>query len=238
LQFDKGDEIDMKRIPFALLALLTGLDAGAVRGQGKYPPLSDYLMPDDAEIGLARTAAPASISDRATIKILRKSGYEVARQGDNGVVCMVMRGFSAPTFTPVQFRDLVYDPTIRAPICFTPPAARTAMPYYELRTRLAMAGKGPDQIAESLQTAYSKGELPRRDAVTFAYMWSGHQHLGPGIGAWRPHMMVFAPNYDNQMVGGNEFGSALPQVSDDAGTPFAVVVIPVDEKLAVKTHFK
>jgi hypothetical protein len=238
VQFDKGDEIDMKRIPFVLLALLTGLDAGAVRAQGKYPPLSEYLMPDDAEIGLARTAAPAGISDRATIKILKRSGYEVARQGDNGVVCMVMRGFSAPTFTPVQFRDLVYDPTIRAPICFTPPAARTAMPYYELRTRLAMAGKGPEQIAESLQAAYSKGELPKRDEVTFAYMWSAHQHLGPGIGAWRPHMMVFAPNYDNAMVGGNEFGSALPQVSDDAGTPFAVVVIPVDEKLAVKTHFK
>jgi len=70
--------------------------------------------------------------------------------------------------------------------------------------------------------------------VTFAYMWSAHQHLGPGIGAWRPHLMVFAPYYDNAMVGGNEFGSALPQVTDDAGTPFAVVVIPVDEKLAVK----
>jgi len=25
----------------------------------------------------------------------------------------------------------------------------------------------------------------------------------------------------------------LPQLSDDAGTPFAVVVIPVDDKLAV-----
>jgi hypothetical protein len=195
-------------------------------------------MPRDAEIGLARTAAPASISGRATIKILTKSGYEVAREGDNGVVCMVMRGFAAPTYSPAQFRDLVYDPTVHAPICFTPPAARSAMPYYELRTKLAMAGKGPDQIAESLQAAYIKGELPRRDAVTFAYMWSAHQHLGSGIGAWRPHMMVFAPYYDNSMVGGNEFGSALPQVTDDAGTPFAVVVIPVDEKLFVNTQVK
>jgi hypothetical protein len=228
----------MKRITFVLLALLTGVNAGAMRGQVKYPPLSEYLMPRDAEIALARSAAPANISDRATIKILTKSGFEVAREGDNGVVCMVMRAFSAPTYTPAQFRDLVYDPTVHAPICFTPPAARTAMPYYELRTRLAMAGKGPDQIAESLQAAYIKGELPRRDAVTFAYMWSAHQHLGPGIGAWRPHLMVFAPYYDNSMVGGNEFGSALPQLSDDAGTPFAVVVIPVDEKLAVKIQLK
>ena len=34
-------------------------------------------------------------------------------------------------------------------------------------------------------------------------------------------------------VGGNPFGSLLPQLSDDAGTPFAVVVIPVDDQLAV-----
>lgn len=97
-----------------------------------------------------------------------------------------------------------------------------------------MEGKTPDQIAAGLLEAYIKGAIPRRDAVTFAYMWSGHQHLGPGIGAWHPHMMVFAPHYENAMVGGHEFGSVLPQVSDDAGTPFAVVVIPVDDKLAVK----
>ncbi len=48
-------------------------------------------------------------------------------------------------------------------------------------------------------------------------------------------MMVFAPNYENSMLGGNEFGSPLPQVSDDAGTPFTVVLIPVDDKLAIKT---
>jgi hypothetical protein len=225
----------MKKSTLMWLVLLASLDASTVRAQGpKYPPVSEYMMARDPEMALARSAAPASISDRATIKILTKSGYEVAREGDNGVVCMVMRGFSAPTYTPAQFRDLVYDPTVHAPICFTPPAARSVMPYYELRTKLAMEGKGPDQIAEGLQAAYIKGELPRRDAVSFAYMWSAHQHLGPGIGAWHPHMMVFAPYYDNAMVGGNAFGTPLPQVTDDAGTPFAVVVIPVDDTLAVK----
>jgi len=49
------------------------------------------------------------------------------------------------------------------------------------------------RIAARIQEAYIKGELPRRDDVTFAYMWSAHQHLGPGIGAWHPHLMVFAP---------------------------------------------
>lgn len=40
------------------------------------------------------------------------------------------------------------------------------------------------------------------------------------------------------MLGGNEFGTPLPIVTDDGGTPFAVVVIPVDDKLAVKTYMK
>ena len=40
------------------------------------------------------------------------------------------------------------------------------------------------------------------------------------------------------MVGGNEFGSLLPQVSDDAGTPFTVVVIPIDDRLAIKAGAK
>ena len=29
-------------------------------------------------------------------------------------------------------------------------------------------------------------------------------------------------------------GSPLPQLSDDAGTPFALVVIPVDDSLAIR----
>jgi hypothetical protein len=205
---------------------------------GEYPLIEEYLMPQANEIALAKSAAPANISEQATVKVLTRSGYEVAQKGDNGSVCMVMRGFSAPTYTPAQFRNLIYDPSVLAPICFTPPAAREVLPYYEMRTKLAMQGKNPDEIAEGLQAAYTKGELPRRDVVSFAYMWSADQQLGPGIGHWHPHVMVFAPYYDNSMVGGNTFGSPLPQLTDDAGTPFAVVVIPVDEKLALKAEVK
>src|SRR5262249_28688308 len=198
-----------------------------------YPPLQDYLMSRDAEIAMAQTAAPSSIAGRATIRVLTTAGYQVVREGQNGFVCEVMRGWSAPTYTPAQFRDFTYDATIRAPICFDPIASRTVLPYYELRSKLGMQGKTPDEIAQGAAAAYAEGRLPKRDAVSFGYMWSAGQHLGQGIGHWRPHMMVFAPYYENATVGGNEFGSPLPQLSDDAGTPFAVVVIPVDPALAV-----
>jgi hypothetical protein len=222
----------------ATILIFTVVVRGQTEVAAQYRPLSEYLMSKDSEVGLARSAAPENISGRATIKILTASGYQVAREGDNGFVCMVMRGWSAPTYTPAQFRDLIYNPKVRAPICFDPVASRTVLPYYELRSRLGMEGKTPDQIAEALQAAYVKGKLPKREAVSFAYMWSADQNLGPGIEHWHPHMMIFAPYYENSMMGGNEFGAPLPQVSDDAGTPFTVVVIPVDHKLAIKAQSK
>jgi hypothetical protein len=217
-----------------LLVLLSLLVLPAAAGAQKaYPPIAQYLMPREAEIAMARSAAPPSIADRATVKVLTKAGYEIASQGDNGAVCLVMRGFTAPTYTPAPLRDLVYDATIRAPICFAAPAVRTVLPYYELRTTLALGGKHPDQIATAIEAAYVRGELPRRDGVTFAYMFSAHQHLGE-VGAWHPHMMVFAPYADRATVGETPFGGTLPTVTDDAGTPFAVLVIAVDEKQFVK----
>jgi len=224
--------------PTLIIMILVTLSSPLRAQNTKYPPLSEYMMDRDAEMALASSAAPAKVSSRATIKILTTAGYQVARQGDNGFVCIVMRGWVAPTYTPTQVRDLVYDAKLRAPICFDPIASRNVMPYYELRTKLAMDGKTPDQIGDGVQAAYAKGLLPKRDEVSFAYMWSADQNLGAGAGAWHPHMMVFAPYYENSMLGGHDFASPLPNVSDDAGTPFAVVVISVDDKLAIKAQPK
>jgi len=227
--------MEMKISIVTPMFLFVALSGAQLRAQDhKYPPIGEYLMAADAETALAKSAAPPNVSDHATIKLLSLSGYQVAHEGTNGFVCMVMRGFAAPTYTPSQLRDLVYDSALRAPICFDPSAARTVMPFYELRTKLGMEGKAPEQIAAGVQAAYVKGELPKRSEVSFAYMWSADQNLGGGVGHWHPHMMVFCPYYENSMLGNNPFGAPLPQVTDDAGTPFAVVVIAVNEKLAIK----
>lgn len=199
----------------------------------KYPPLSEYMMSPDAEVALARSAAPDGVSDHATIMVLTTAGYKVTTQGDNGFVCMVMRGWGAPTFTPEPNRNLVYDPQTRAPICFNPVAVRTVLPYQELRAKLAMEGKSPAEIANAVEEAYVKGDLPKMEAVGFGYMFSAAQKLGPA-GAWHPHMMVYTPYYTNAMLGGNSGDDMLPAISDDEGTPFAVTVIPVEHELAVK----
>jgi hypothetical protein len=228
----------MRKIMAALVLVILSMQVATVLGQpAKYPPLSEYMMPQDAEVALAKSAAPQNISDQATIRVLTTSGYQVVHQGDNGFVCMVMRGFTgAPTFAPAQLRMLInYDPKTRAPICFDPNAVKTVLPYYDLRTKLGLEGKTPDQITEAVRAAYDHGKIPKRAGVSFAYMWSADQILGPS-GHWHPHMMVFAPNYENSMLGNNDPGSHLPAVGDDAGTPLAILVIPVDEKLFVKAQ--
>lgn len=208
-------------------AIASASTASTAETPKQYPPLSAYMMPPEAEIALARSAGPETVSAHATVKILTETGFKIAAQGDNGFTCLVLRGWSAPSFSPAPMRDIVYDATLRAPICYDPNASRTVLPLQELRTDLAMHGNDPDSIARGVATAYASGKLPKMESVAFAYMWSAHQFLGKGIGAWHPHMMVYAPFYENAMLGNNPMLGGLPVVVDDAGTPFAVVVIPV-----------
>jgi hypothetical protein len=161
----------MRKIMAALVLVILSMQVATVRGQAlKYPPLSEYMMPRDAEVALAKSAAPQNISDQATIRVLTSSGYQVVHKGDNGFVCMVMRGFTgAPTFAPAQLRMFInYDPKTRAPICFDPNAVKTVLPYYDLRTKLGLEGKTPDQITEAVKAAYDHGKIPKRAGVSFA----------------------------------------------------------------------
>ncbi|MGO4285921.1 hypothetical protein, partial [Bosea sp. TAB14] len=128
-------------------------------------------MPRDHEVAMAKSAAPAHISDHATIKVLTPTGYETVHEGDNGFVCIVMRGWAnSGIYTPVQFRELGYNSKIRAPVCFTPGAVRVALPLAEMKDMMGLQGKTPDQIAQAVETAYATGKLPQRREVTFAYM--------------------------------------------------------------------
>jgi hypothetical protein len=223
------------RRTITLLVFAVGLGTASLRGQNaKYPPLSEYMMEPDAEISLAKSAAPEKISEHATIKVLTATGYKVVSEGNNGFVCIVMRGWSAPMFTPVKDRELVYYSKLRAPICFDEVASRTVLPYQELRTKLGLEGKDSDAITSGVAAAYSLGELPKMEGVAFAYMWSADSNLGPGVGAWHPHMMVYAPYYKGSMLGNSECEEPMPCVASDAGTPFALVVIPVHGTTAIK----
>jgi len=116
-------------LAFVLHFLLSpaSLPARAQAGN-PYPamaPLDQYLISDqNSEIALARSAAPASISDDAEIMVLRPNGFKTAVKGTNGFLCLVERSWGAATDFP-EF----WNPKIRAPHCFNPQAAKTFAPF-------------------------------------------------------------------------------------------------------------
>ena len=116
-------------------------------------PLPQYLMPRDAEISLARSAAPKSISDDATILLLTKNGYQRAVRGTNGFVCMVARPWSAD-FDDPDF----WDPRLRAPICYNALAAKSQEAATIKRTQVVLAGGSKAQVFNSIKAAIDSGE--------------------------------------------------------------------------------
>jgi hypothetical protein len=223
--------VTMNRVAFAVFMMLAVQAVVGARDR-KYAPFSEYEMARESEVALARSAAPETISSHATIKVLTREGYQEAVKGTNGFLCLVMRSWSA-----APDPEATYYAKLRAPICFDPVATRTVAPAEELRTRLGLEGKPPDAIAREVAYRYGLGQLPRMEGVAFAYMWSASSDTGPGFGAWHPHMMVYAPYYQNSMLGGNEVGGHAPFVAG-GGTPFSTVLIVVDDTFAIKAREK
>ena len=129
-------------------------DAHAQSAKTSYPsmpPLDQYLMERSAEIALARSAAPESISRDAEVLVLGRHGYESADKGKNGFVCMVERSWTAGIDDP----DF-WNPKLRAAICFNAPAARTYLPITIKKTELVLAGRSKAQMFEGIKIAFEK----------------------------------------------------------------------------------
>ena len=107
-------------------------------------PLDQYLMDRDAEITMARSAAPPSIAKDATVMVLGRHGYETAVEGKNGFVCVVGRSWDLPKNNPAY-----WDPKIHGPICLSAPGARSFLPIYLKKTELAIAGRSKTQIEDA-----------------------------------------------------------------------------------------
>ena len=149
---------------FALVIALSPLCPARAQDSGpayeRMVPIDQYLMADrNAEIALARNAAPESISRDAEVLLLGRHGYETAVKGKNGFVCIVERSWMAP-FDDPEFLN----PDQRLPLCLNPPAARTHLPLTFKMTDLALAGLSKTQMFNGIKAAFDKKELPRAGA--------------------------------------------------------------------------
>ena len=151
-------------------------------------PIEQYRMDRDAEIAMARTAAPPSISRDAEILVLGQKNFETAVHGKNGFVCLVGRAFAGPLNNP-EF----WNPKNRSPICLNPPAARSLMPYAMKETGMALAGASKAQIIDAIRTAVAKKELGAPESGSMSYMMSREAYLTDQGGHNLAHVMFELP---------------------------------------------
>jgi len=213
-----------------VLALASILTAQAQNAKNSYPaiaPIDQYLMADrSAEISLARSAAPEEISRNATVLVLGRNGYETAIEGTNRFVCLVERSWMSPLDSP-EF----WNPKIRGPICYNPPAVRSILPYTINRTQLVLAGLSKAQIEESVTSKVAKGELPVPEPGAMSYMMAGGGYLGDSVGHWHPHLMFHVPKTDGASWGANAVCSPVVQDAAfrDVPEPETIFMVPVGQ---------
>jgi hypothetical protein len=204
----KGNNMLARTIAMQALVLAGALSAVgrgyAQASKTPYPrmaPAAQYLMSDQqAEIALARSAAPAAVSRDATIQVLREHGYETVVKGKNGFVCLLERSWMGPVDWP-EF----WNPKVRGPVCFNPAAARSVLPITYKRTELALAGLSRTQLIAGMQDVVRKKGLPALEPGAMAYMMSKQGRLGDAVGHWHPHLMFYSARSD-----GADWGADLP----------------------------
>jgi hypothetical protein len=198
------------------LALLAALGMGyqarsqdAATTYTKMAPIDQYLMADrNAEIALARSAAPESIARDAEVLVLGPHGFETAVKGKNGFVCVVGRGWTSaadPDF---------WNPKVRVPMCVNAPAARSYLVRLTKETEWGLAGRTRAQMNDAIPAALAKKELPAMEPGAMCYM-TGKQGYGGDVAPhWPAHLMFFYSETDPAIWGANLPGSPVIAVAD------------------------
>lgn len=169
------------------------------------------------EVRLARSAAPAHVSDDATVMVLKNGRYLIAAEGSNEVTCIVARS----------------RPGSLEPICYDAEASRTILPIEIRRVELRLAGTSDEEIDRivSLEIGGGQLKLPVRPALS--YMMSSGQILvsdeGRNVGPWLPHLMLYIPYITGADLGLYGPPSMTAAAVFDEGLPTAHVVIAVRE---------
>ena len=220
----------LKKIALGSFAVvLAGAVSGARAEDTKTPytkmaPVDQYMMERSAEIAMAQSAAPPSISKDAEVMVMGRHGYEVAVKGKNGFVCMVERGWTANADDPV-----FWNPKARGPICFNPQAARFIVPITVKKTELVLGGRTKEQMAADIKAAFDKIELQPVGSGAMCYMLSKQGHLNDQAGNWHPHLMFFVPGTEPEAWGAGLAGSPVAVGVKDPLDGYTLFMVPVEK---------
>jgi hypothetical protein len=223
-------EPNMKKsdILFCTLPLLLAFAAQAQdrKAAAAYPamaPIAQYrISARDDEIALARSAAPPSISMDAEVMVLGERGYVTAVKGKNGFVCFVQRSWSAG-FDDPEF----WNPKLRAPNCFNPPAARTELQQYLKRTEWVLAGDSLQEMKAKTRSAIAGHEFKSPEPGALSFMLSKNGYVSDAAaGPWLPHVMFFVAHGQAAAWGAGLEGSPVLS-KENSDIESTVLLVPV-----------
>ncbi len=216
-----------------VIVLFLSLSGGTPTAAQAPPPLSTFLLDEARELALARSAAPPAITDKAGFYVLRATGaYELVTPSKNGFHCLVQRSFTVPTSNATEF----YQPRLVAPICFNAEASATLMQRDFFITTLVGQGRSLPDIRNAETAAYESGRLKYPSRTAIGYMFSSAHWLGEAVGAWHPHVMVWAPGFlptDLVPAETGSFGvhSGLPIMDIRYGLRQPLIAIPIGKAI-------
>ena len=106
--------------------------------QGQTPSGGPHAITSESEeISLARSAAPAHVSEDATVLVLRDGRYEVVVEGTTDVTCIVARS----------------RPGSLEPICYDAEASKTILAIEIRSNELRLAGEAREDIDREIAEA-------------------------------------------------------------------------------------
>jgi hypothetical protein len=203
----------------AIVLMSAWSPAGATQSAGgngaRFAQSPQYpLLPRALEIELALSAAPAHLRADATVWVLDKSGYALARKGSNPFTCVASR----------RAGDLF-------PVCWDAEGTRSLLPLDIDDAQLRLAGKSGAEIDAMVTERFKSGHYHAPARPGIAYMLSPMRYRIDEQGrATRatstPHLMFFGPNLTDTDIGG---GRGAFVFMNRVG-PDGMMIVPVGQK--------
>ena len=208
------------------LALTAIIPARADSNSNKAPypamaPVAQYMMDPAAEIALARSAAPASVSDKAEILVLGTHGYKTAIKGTNGFVCYVGRSWE----NDIDNANF-WNSKQRAPECDNEAAARSVLPYYLERTQWVLSGVSRAEMLKRTKAEIAARQITAPEIGAMCFMLSKDGYLAGAGGPWHPHVMFCGAPGPGLKWGADLPGSPVFSAPSDL-MPVTIYFVPV-----------
>lgn len=202
----------------ATFLLMSGAGPLEAQGRGSGAAGVRRTLDRTEEISLARSAAPASVSEAATVFVFEDGRYRAVHQGAGPAACMVDRSW----------------PDAIEPVCFDGEGAASIMRILMRRTELLHLGNAPAAADRLIDEAVAAGQLRYPAGMAIGYMMSAAQQLigddGRSAGRWKPHLMIYRAGLTNAALGHATppAGTAAGFVVDEGEAGASLIVVVPD----------